>query len=114
MKTIQPWARQVVVSLCLLGTFSAEAGSQPGAVVAWGRNDYGETNVPPGLSNVVAIAGGSGFSLALQGSGKVVAWGYNYFGETNVPPGLSNVVAIAGSGDDGLALQSKGVVVAWG
>jgi hypothetical protein len=62
----------------------------------------------------VAIAGGSGFSLALQASGKVVAWGYNYFGETNVPPGLSNVVAIAGSGDDGLALQSKGVVVAWG
>lgn len=65
MKTIQPWARQVVVSLCLLGTFSAEAGSQPGAVVAWGRNDYGETNVPPGLSNVVAIAGGGEHSLAI-------------------------------------------------
>ena len=107
MKTIQPWARQVVVSLCLLGTFSAEAGSQPGAVVAWGRNDYGETNVPPGLTNVVAIAGGGYHSLALQSNGVVVAWGAwddTDYGQTNVPPGLSNVVDIAGGGEHSLAI----------
>jgi len=107
----------MVVSLCLLGTFSAEAGSQPGAVTAWGRNDYGQTNVPPGLSNVVAIAGGWYHSLALQNNGTVVAWGAwddTDYGQTNVPPGLSNVVAIAGGGQHSLALQSDGKVVAWG
>ena len=114
MKTLQPWARRMVVSLCLLGTFSAEAGSQPGAVVAWGRNDSGQTNVPPGLSNVVAIAGGGAHSLALQNNGTVVAWGNNDFGQTNVPPGLSNVVAIAGGSYHSLALQNNGTVVAWG
>jgi hypothetical protein len=36
-----------------------------GIVVAWGYNDYRETNVPPGLSNVVAIAGGLDHSLAI-------------------------------------------------
>ena len=65
-------------------------------MVAWGDNGYGQTNVPPGLSNVVAIAAGGYHSLALQSNGTVVAWGDNDYGETNVPPGLSNVVAIAG------------------
>jgi len=31
-----------------------------GTVVAWGDNRSGQTNVPPGLSNVVAIAAGGG------------------------------------------------------
>src|SRR5207237_3239490 len=30
-------------------------------------NDYGETNLPPGLSSVVAISAGNGFNLALLG-----------------------------------------------
>jgi len=104
----------MLVSLCLLGTFSAEAGSQPGAVVSWGQNDYGVTNVPPGLSNVVAIAGGGYHSLALQSNGKVVAWGYNEWGQTNVPRGLSNVVAIAAGYGHSLALTTEGRVVGWG
>ncbi len=65
-------------------------------VVAWGLNSSGQTNVPPALTNVVAIAGGGAHSLALQANGKVVAWGYDVYGQTDVPAGLSNVVAIAG------------------
>ena len=108
----------MVVSLCLFGTFSAEAGSQPGMVVAWGEYFNGSAfvpvTVPAGLTNVVAIAGGDAHCLALTGNGTVVAWGDNTYGETNVPPGLSNVVAIAGGGGHSLALQSNGMVVAWG
>jgi hypothetical protein len=37
-----------------------------GAVVAWGT----ATNVPAGLSNVVAIAADEGYGLALLGSGQ--------------------------------------------
>jgi hypothetical protein len=63
-----------------------------------------EPNVPPGLSNVVAIAGGGYHSLALQSNATVVAWGDNYDGQTTVPPGLSNVVAITGGFVHSLAI----------
>jgi hypothetical protein len=35
------------------------------------------TNVPPDLTNAVAIAAGSGHTLALTAEGRVVAWGNN-------------------------------------
>ena len=44
-------------------------------MVAWGYNDYGQTNVPAGLSGVTAIAAGDYHSLALKSDGTVVAWG---------------------------------------
>jgi hypothetical protein len=37
-----------------------------GTVVAWGWNNYGQCNVPAGLSNVVAVAAGGYHSLALK------------------------------------------------
>ena len=83
-------------------------------VVAWGDNFYGQTNMPAGLSNVVAVAGGNLHSLALRSDGKVVAWGYNQYGQTNVPPALDNVVAVAGGTSHSLALRNDGTVVAWG
>jgi hypothetical protein len=72
--------------------------------------------MPVGLSNVMAIAGGTFHSLALKSNGTVVAWGavgWDY-GQTNVPAGLSNVVAIAGGSSHSLALKSDGTIVAWG
>jgi hypothetical protein len=65
-----------------------------GTVVAWGLDADGRTSVPPGLSNVVAIAAGTAHVLALLPDGTVVAWGADELGQTDVPPGLSNVVAI--------------------
>ena len=114
MKKLRPWVQQIVVSLCVSGAPLAVAASQPNAVVAWGYNADGETNVPPALANVAAIAGGDVHSLVLQSNGTVVAWGYNGSGQTTVPDGLTNVAAIAGGGYHSLALQSNGTVVAWG
>ncbi len=84
-----------------------------GTVVAWGNDLFGQTNVPPGLSHVAAIATGAEHCLALS-NGTVVAWGYNGSGQTNVPAGLSNVVAVAAGDEHSLALRSNGTVVAWG
>jgi Regulator of chromosome condensation (RCC1) repeat len=64
-----------------------------GAVVAWGDNFYGQTNVPAGLSGVTAIAAGDVHTVALTSDGAVVARGFNDFGQTNVPEGLSGVTA---------------------
>jgi len=85
-----------------------------GTVVAWGLNDYGQTNTPPGLAKVVAIAAGYRHNLALCSDGKVVASGANDYGQTNAPPDLTNVVAISADWGESLALCSDKTVVAWG
>jgi alpha-tubulin suppressor-like RCC1 family protein len=90
------------------------ARAQTAQVVAWGDNSYGQTDVPPGLTNVVAVAAGGGHSLALQYDGTVVAWGKNDAGQTNIPLGLSNVVAVVSGTDHNVALRADGRVVAWG
>ena len=64
--------------------------------------------LPPGLTNVVAIAGGDAHSLALKSDGTVVAWGDNFWGQTNVPAGLTNAVAIAAGSDHSIALTAAG------
>ena len=93
-------------------------GQTTGTLVAWGPtsgNQYtGQTTPPAGLSNVVAIASGAYFCLALVSDGTVVAWGRNDSGQTNVPSGLSNVVEIAAGNAHALALTASGTVVAWG
>ena len=73
------------------------------------------TNVPSGLSNVVAMAGGWFHCLAVKSDGSVVAWG-NYWngGLAVVPANLSNVVAVAGGDSHSLALKADGTVAAWG
>ena len=97
------------------------ATTTPGRVVGWGNNTYGQTTIPAGLSNVIAVgANGAdnnvGYSVALTSAGTVTAWGCNFdaSGPANVPPGLCNVVAISAGAGDVLALKSDGTVVAWG
>jgi hypothetical protein len=85
-----------------------------GTVIGWGDNSAGQTNVPAGLSNVVAIAAGSFHNLALLSNSTVVAWGNNYFGQASVPVGLSNIVAVAADASHCLALKNDGTIVAWG
>lgn len=60
------------------------------------------------LSNIVSIAAGDGFSLALKNDRTVVTWGENY-----VPDGLTNITAIAAAGFTSLALKGDGTVVEW-
>lgn len=92
---------------------------QDGTVTAWGSNVSGETEVPKGLTNVVAIAAGGsypgvgvglGFSLALRGDGTLVGWGQLRGHANVVPAGLSNVVAIAASEDFCLALTTNSAI----
>jgi alpha-tubulin suppressor-like RCC1 family protein len=89
-----------------------------GTVVAWGNADnYGvfET-VPAGLTNVIGVSAGSGFTLALMGDGTVTNWGSSHSlpGTGTPPTGLTNVEAIAAGSGHGVALRYDGTVVAWG
>jgi alpha-tubulin suppressor-like RCC1 family protein len=112
---VNPKTRFVAVAA---GGEHSLALSSDGKVIAWGRNLSGESSVPDGLSNVVALAAGGrsnkGFSVALKRDGHVVAWGDNDVFQTSVPAGLSNVVAISAGTDHCLALKKDGTVVGWG
>jgi len=90
---------------------SAHAAS---TVVAWGQNDYGETNVPAGLTNVVAAAAGYTYSLAIRNDGTVTGWGSNSANPPGVPPGLSGVIAISAGASHKLALRNNGTIIGWG
>ena len=102
----------LATSAIFLSLFSSSRADTQ--VFAWGRNDYGQTNVPPNLSNVVAVACGAYHNLALLNNGTVQAWGADYDGQIDLPAGLSNVVAIAAGAAHSLALMSNGTLSAWG
>lgn len=88
--------------------------AKAGTVVAWGAAGYDQTNIPPGLTGVVAVAAGVEHFLALNRDGTVAAWGRGSEGETMVPAGLAGVVAIAAGRYHSVALKKEGTVVAWG
>lgn len=87
-------------------------------VICWGRNDLGQTVVPPSATNVVALAAGDRHLVGLRGDGNVLAWGssnwFGYYDLTDVPPDATNVVGIAAGSAHSLAVRSDGVVVLWG
>jgi alpha-tubulin suppressor-like RCC1 family protein len=109
-----------------------------GTVWAWGRNDEGQLGqgstsatpqkTPiqvPGLTNVIDVAGGLNFSLALTSSGVVYAWGINTTGQLGLgdttqrtsPTAISSITSIArisAGNSHTLALRSDGQVFAWG
>jgi Regulator of chromosome condensation (RCC1) repeat len=66
------------------------------------------------LTNVVAIAAGSDWGLALKADGTVVGWGDSSNGQISIPTGLTNVVAIVAGNLHSLALKADGTVVGWG
>ena len=101
----------VVVTNAFTNIVSSTATLAPSEVIVWGGGN-GETNIPPGLTNIVAIAGGmsSGTglpnSLALGSDGVALQWPPVF--RTNVNVG-SNVIAVSGSGP-GFGLHIDGTV----
>ncbi len=126
------------VTAIALGGSHTLALRQDGTLWAWGYNGYGQLGdgtttsngrvypgTVPGLSDVTAMAGGSGHTVALRQDGTVWAWGRNDYGQlgdgtdtqrlspVNVP-GLSGVTSLAAGLVHTVALRQDGTVWAWG
>ncbi|WP_051318216.1 Ig-like domain-containing protein [Cohnella thermotolerans] len=130
------------------GSDHALALKADGTVWSWGENVNGQlgtgsamdSNKPiqvkgvggtGALTNVIGIAAGNGFSLALASDGTVWSWGLNDDGQlgngtltkrstpvqvldVSGTGGLSGVIAISASRYFSVALKSDGTVVSWG
>jgi len=135
------------VAISAGGSHSLGLGSD-GTVWAWGQNGAGQLgnndtvaqSSPvcvhgPGdigyLEDVIAIAAGSGFSLALKSDSTVWAWGQNNDGflgdgtiinqhtpvqvlDSNGVDYLDDIVAIEAYGSASFAVRSNGTLWAWG
>lgn len=123
------------------GCFHSLAVTSAGTVYAWGLNQDGQlgdgsraTHTTPhrvaGLpANIVQIAAGCHYSLALTGNGEVWSWGESGQGElgdgtvahsTRLTPvhvtalDHQGVVSVAAGGEHSAALTRDGTVYAWG
>ena len=85
-----------------------------GDITARGSAVGGVTNIPPALTNAVALAAGLSHVLGLSADGAVFTWGDNSFGQTNMPVTMTNAIAIAAGDEYSLALKPDGTVVGWG
>ena len=91
----------LVVTAIAAGYYHSLALKSNGTVVAWGRNNYGQSAVPADLSDVIAISGGSEHGLALRSDGTVVAWGRNSYEQSAVPAGFSSGTVVVGTSVSG-------------
>src|SRR5438128_2638374 len=95
MRTISNRTIANAGSMCILVLATAILDSPAASqIVAWGSNTFGQTNVPPSLTNATMIACGGFHNLALRSDGTVLSWGQNNSGQTNVPTGLTNVASV--------------------
>lgn len=125
------------------------AATDDGRLFAWGNNSVGQVGdgtynphatpveiTIPGASEIVHVAAGTYFSMALSSEGEVFVWGSNHYGvmgngtdnygstPTPIPvdmswaalglPTNSTVTAIAATDEGCIALTSTGSVISWG
>jgi len=77
-------------------------------VVVWG--DPAHTNVPPSATNVIDVAVGGTFNMALRDDGRIVFWGPQAsYPQLNV----TNAVAIGAERNRAHALLADGTVRSW-
>ncbi|MDD1720126.1 MAG: hypothetical protein LUQ25_08715, partial [Methanoregulaceae archaeon] len=106
--------RVFLTVLLLIVLIASAVAVEPGMIVAWGSNEYGQCDVPGPNQDFIAIAGGMWHSLALRADGSVVAWGGNTSGQCDVPGQDETYTAVAAGAFHSLALRADGSIAAWG
>jgi hypothetical protein len=96
-----------------VATVTVENYPYPATVLAWGDNSYGETNLPVGETNIVALAAGEYQTIFLRQDGTL-----GDFGDELLSPAtystLPRVASVANEYFFGMALQTNGTPVTFG
>jgi hypothetical protein len=107
----------LVLAFVEVAQFGGASAAEP-EVISWGVNLLGATttNVPPGISNVVALDTVPLIDMALLADGTITAWGDNTQGQLDAITRLTNVAAVSGGFTHVLAAKRDGTVgvAAWG
>lgn len=74
-----------------------------------GSNSYGQSTIPAGLVNIIAVEAGLEHSMALDSEGQIYAWGRSNNGQSTVPDGLGNGLPLAAAGDRSLVIVDDGL-----
>ncbi len=93
----------------------AVALRKDGTVVAWGRNEYGQCNVPKDLPPAVHVGAGFNHSIALLEDGTIRCWGQNKYRQCDI--GIDpneKFTAIHASHFWNAAMRIDGTVHLWG
>lgn len=86
-----------------------------GRVVQWGSNDFDGRVVPPvDLNELVAVASGYGFNLALRNNGIVRVWGGTTVSFLGPLAAQTGVAAIFASGYHAHIIKNDGTLMTWG
>lgn len=113
MQPAQFGSYDVVVSNAYTNLLSSAALLAPSQVAIWGYGINGETNLPVGLTNLIALSAGAPSSYdcqALKANGTVLSWPSNWPSLYTVP--ATNLIAISGAYPS-FGLRSNGLVVQW-
>jgi len=82
----------------------------------WGRNNYGQLDMPPEAfgDDFAEVAAGWYHTLARKSDGSLIAWGWNDFGQIDLPIPNENFIKISTEFAHNAALTTSGTVVCWG
>lgn len=86
-----------------------------GTVVAWGRNEYGQCNVPHDLPPAVHVSVGFNHSTALLDDGRIRCWGQSEYRQCDMGVCANDrFVSIHSSHFWNAAMRADGTVHLWG
>ena len=139
-----------VIKYIAAGRYHSLAVTTEGKVYAWGLNNYGQlginsqintstptlvralNNAGAQLTDIIMVAAGETWSMALTNTGSVYTWGRNDLGQVGDNTGnamqifpvrlrgargggyMGNVIDIAAGDHHGLVVRSDGSVYSWG
>ncbi|NDC48130.1 MAG: hypothetical protein EBZ61_03435 [Micrococcales bacterium] len=106
-------AEEKVISVGAGDGFSC-ALTASGNVECWGKNNYGQTDVPTNLEKITQLSVGADHACALALTGLLHCWGANYDEQAAVPEGLGKLKQVSAGGSNTCVLTDLGEVSCWG